>query len=667
MESKVEEYQEMFEEFEQLHKQIACIEEPVNDIRNEINDLKNEQKKDDYNNPDVIVSYMESYVDKCIAKEKDEIQNDVNEKILKISEHNESSKKNFEKIVKWLSRTKVEKYLHSIEIDYEKNLDVSQNKKDHEFTILTMLNTVLAFVFRFDFLRFIPKFFRVITGAGVWALFLVPKITSKVYEKCLINYEEKISKMVQYDYEAMSNQFTQDVKNLSVSSIIIVAMLIIGFNIIIYILTRYFAKKSLEDNKEMFLYIINSNELKQKMYNAGVKNYMEHTVADWKKEIEVIKQNGVSENFEENSLAALVKNALYENYNLLEKNIETCNTKIEEIYGKTEQLRQKLQKIISKLKQKEKEVDSLVADSDHNDGVLSPYVSTGYSQYTIKGVKELIYFKHNYKPILICYDDETVKDGERFRKNASRLIELFMSGFFQENYHAYINMWLVDFEGLYFPESRTKGLMKVVHTQQGVQQIFEELKKTRDCVDSLDDGRISTINPIRLKNRENPIKYNIVFFIGYDFLNVDREMSQLFIGGENFGFLPIIFIGKSVAQAMLKDDVATKAFSRVVEKARNNGQVYEYEGLISEFEIDMMVSNQKQFINERLCVNKIMSMDDFIKIAYGEGLDVNKILYLDTYQLSKDLYEAVKDIDYVKLFTVNNEIPEFVSKEVIHL
>ena len=217
MESKVEEYQEMFEEFEQLHEKIAHIEEPVNDIRNKIKDLKDEQKKDDYNNPDVIVSYMESYVDKCIAKEKDQIQNDVNEKVTKISEHNESNKKNFIKIEKWLSRTKVEKYLHSIEIDYDKNIDVLQNKKSKEFTILTILNTVFAFVFRFDFLRFIPKIFRVITGAFVWTLILVPKIKLHVYKKCFINYEEKISKMVHYNYEVMSNQFTQDVKNLSVT------------------------------------------------------------------------------------------------------------------------------------------------------------------------------------------------------------------------------------------------------------------------------------------------------------------------------------------------------------------------------------------------------------------------------------------------------------------
>ena len=189
----------------------------------------------------------------------------------------------------------------------------------------------------------------------------------------------------------------------------------------------------------------------------------------------------------------------------------------------------------------------------------------------------------------------------------ARLIELLMRGFFQENYYEYINMWLVDYEGLYFPESRTKGLMKVIHTQQGVQQLFDELKATRDTVDSLSDGRIRNINPSRLANRENPIKYNIVYFVGHDFTAVEREITQLFIGGENFGFLPIVFMKKTLAQSILQDDGSSKVFARVVEKMRDNNQIYEFEGLVSEFEYELMVSNQKRLLDEKLCVNKIHS------------------------------------------------------------
>ena len=125
---------------------------------------------------------------------------------------------------------------------------------------------------------------------------------------------------------------------------------------------------------------------------------------------------------------------------------------------------------------------------------------------------------------------------------------------------------------------------------------------------------------------------------------------------------------KSLAQSILQDDDSSKVFKRVLEKMRDNNQIYEFEGLVSEFEYELMVSNQKRLLDEKLCVNKILSMDEFIEIAESdEGTDINKVLYLDTYQLDKDVYDAVSDMDYVKLFTINGEIPEFVTKEVINL
>lgn len=668
MESKVKEYQQMYGEFEELYECVEKVEEPINEIKKEIAQLQGRQKKIDYNDSDIVIGYMETYINESIAKEKSNIQNEVNNKMSEITNPSGKVKKNFEKAVKWLSRSKADKCLRSGNINIESYISVKKAEKATQFNILTLLNTILAFVFRFDFLRFLPKALRVIAAVIFWAIFLIPKLLTNVFEKYQAIYDEKFSDLSDAEFQVLGDQFSKDFLISCVSSIVITAVVIIAINIVVYMLAKYFAKKFLLDNKAVCLTIIDPNGLKQKMYDTSVAEYMESTVAKWKEEIEWIKNNGLAENMGNDSLVTLVKNDLFCKYTALDEKINSCNEEIESIRKQGEQANTELQTMIPKMRDKEKEVDSLISDSNHNNAVLSPYVSTGYSQHTIYGVKELIYFKHNCKPMLICYGDETAKDGERFRKNAARLVELFMSGFFQENYHSYINMWLVDFEGMYFPESRTKGLMKVVRTQQGVQQMFDELKATRETVDSLEDGRISNINPARLANRENPIKYNIVYFVGYDFTTIDREVSQLFIGGENFGFLPIVFMKKSTAQAMINDDVSARAFSRVVEKMRDNNQIYEFEGLVSEFEYGLMVSNQKRQLDERLCVNKIMSMDDFIAmVEREEGFNVDGLLYLDTYQLREEVYEAIKEIDCIKLFTINGDIPEFITETVIKL
>lgn len=69
--------------------------------------------------------------------------------------------------------------------------------------------------------------------------------------------------------------------------------------------------------------------------------------------------------------------------------------------------------------------------------------------------------------------------------------------------------------------------------------------------DTLEDGRIRNINPARLARRENPIKYNIVYLRVMIFQQW-IEIAQLFIDGENFGFLPIIFMAKDTAQVLLR-------------------------------------------------------------------------------------------------------------------
>jgi len=667
MESKVREYQELHSQFEMLHKQVEQAENPIRDIEKEIKQIKSKQGKVNYNDPNVVIGYMETYIEESIAQEKESIKNDVNERMSAFSNPSSRAKKNFDKVVKWLSRKKVVNYLNSVDVDLEQDVWVEKADKAMEFNIAATVNTIFAYIFRFDFLKFAPKVVRIIASVIFWAIFLIPKLLGKVHNKFQVIYDNELAGLSQQEYEMLSDQFTKEFLGSCISSILITAILIVLINIGVYFAAKHMAKKYLADNKLVCLAFVDFNGLTKKMYDYSLNAYMEDTVAGWKTEIEMIKKDGLSEKPGADSLVIRVKNNLYEKYNALQEKIDNCEEKIRLIQEKNKKLYSEFQDIIPRLKAKEKEVDSLISDSKHNGAVLSPYVATGYSQNTVAGVKELVHFKHNYKPMLICYNDDTAKDGERYRKNVARLVELFMHGFFQENYYEYINMWLVDFEGLYFPENRTKGLMKVIRTQQGLQQMFEELKATREVVDSLADGRIANINPTRLENRENPIKYNIVYFVGHDFSAIEREISQLFIGGENFGFLPIVFMKKSLAQSLISEN-SSSAFSRVIEKMRDNSQIYEFEGLVSEFEFDLMVSDQKRLLDEKVCVNKIMSMDDFIDVASSdEGLNIDGVLYLDTYQLDKEVYEAVMDIEYVRFFTINGDIPGFIEKEVINL
>ena len=240
-----------------------------------------------------------------------------------------------------------------------------------------------------------------------------------------------------------------------------------------------------------------------------------------------------------------------------------------------------------------------------------------------------------------------------------------MNGFFGESSMDIIDMWLIDFEGLHFPASRTRGMMQVLRTQQELQNLYSKLEGTRNTVDSLADGRIATINPDKLRKRENPIKYNIVFFVGVDFASMDRETVQLFISGENFGFLPILFMRQSTTQNLLAEDNNTRTFSKVIKKIKESKQIYEYESILSEFEFELMVSNQKRQLDEKICVDSILSFKEFeAKVNSGEGISVSKNLYVDTYELSEGLYEFLLKYNFVKFFTINGEVPGFVMVDV---
>ena len=103
MESKVKEYQELYEGFEVLYEKVSNAEEPIRNIEKEINQYRSKQSKFDYNNPNIVVGYMETYVDESISKKKEQIKNEVNEKMSELANPSGRAKKNFDKAVKWLS------------------------------------------------------------------------------------------------------------------------------------------------------------------------------------------------------------------------------------------------------------------------------------------------------------------------------------------------------------------------------------------------------------------------------------------------------------------------------------------------------------------------------------------------------------------------------------
>lgn len=671
MESKVKEYRELYSEFEAQYTRVLEVEGSINDIEYEIGQIREVQQQVNYNDPGVVIGYMEEYVNDAVSKERETLWNEVIEEIEGVTKSENQIQKNLNIAYKWLTVKKLKQCAQETTKDYGQHILAKKAEKAVQLKMAHVLNILFSFVFRFDFLRFLPKALRITAGILFWAIFLIPKIVMNIYNRYNTYYMEHPSGIPKGQYEQTYEQIRElRIEKLIQSCIVAVvatAVLMVVLNILVYYMAKYLVKKYVTDNAIVYLAIVDPIALRKEMFDYRFSVYMNGTVARWNGEIAFIQQNGFDQNAGDNTLYVLIRNDLTIKYNVHEENIREREEKIANLQGEREYANALLWDMVPQLKQKETEVDSIVQDSNHNNAVLSPYVAAGYSQFCIYGVKRLLCFEHNYKPMMICYNDETIREGERFVKNAARLIELFMNGFYQENYYAYINMWLVDFEGLHFPESRTKGLMKVIRTQQELQELFCEIKSTRETVDSLADGLIYHINPDKLKQHENPIHYNIVYFIGNEFNAVDREISQLFIDGQNYGFLPIVFMNSSLVQVMLNDNGLSRIFSKVVAKMQKNQQIYGFEGLVSEFEYELMVSNQKRLLDEKVCVNRIISIKELRDIwDRGNNLEFDKILYVDTYELPEDIYNIL-NFNCVQLFTINDMVPEFIHVDVMKL
>lgn len=671
MESRVKEYQELYSKFEDVLAQSEEYKKPIEQIEAEKEKLRECQSQFDYTDANVVIANIEKYIDSGVKNKKAELQKEVQELMGELGDTNGKVNKNFAKVTKWLTKRKVDKLISNTEPDFSQGFNVNRAYSNTKFDVFSIINKILGFVFRFDFLVFFPKALRILASLIAWGIFLIPKIVTSVYKKFELKYKDYILGLGDEEYEQAVEIIKKELLQASVVRVLVIVGLIILVNLVIYYVTMYFAKEYLLKNRLVYMAVSDPQKLQKALYDYKLSDFMDSTVSDWKKEIEHIKRNGLETEPPKSAWTEPIRPAIVDElkkkYEELAAQISQKEEEIEQCYAKAEAAFKNTEEMIAELNSKENGVLGMIADGEHNNGVLSPYVALGFSNEENHGAKELVSFKHNYKPMLICYDEDTADNGERFRKNSAILIEKFMNGFFGESSMDIIDMWLVDFEGLHFPESRTRGMMKVIRTQQELQNLYSELENTRNTVDSLADGKIATINPDKLRKRENPIKYNIVFFVGVDFASMERETVQLFIGGENFGFLPILFMRQSIAHNILAEDNSTRTFSKVLKKIKDSKQVYGYEGILNEFEYELMVSNQKRQLDEKLCVNKIMSFKEFeVEATSGEGISLSgKSLYVDTYEISEELYETLLEYDFVRFFTINGDIPNFVTVDVI--
>ena len=663
MESKVQEYQILYSKFKKTYD---CAEEykaPIEPLKTEIEKLRQRQKEYDYTDPNTVIQYMESHVDREMKEKRQSLQKEVKNQMRELENPSDKVTKNFEKVTKWLTQKEADKIISQNKLNCDQEINMEKAEKITEFDLFSSANKLFGFIFRFNFLTCFPKILRVVAAILIWGIILVPKIINSTYKKFSLK-NGFYTPLTLEKYNAMLW--------VCITRVILLAGIILILNIAVYYATNYYAKNYMLKNQLIYMAVTEPSKLEKALYDYKFSVFINGTISDWRNEIEYIKKNGLPIEYQASEkvghISSDIVESLKKNYDKLNSDISKKETQIEDRTAKADGLIYDASHLIKELNSKEKEVIGLIGDSNHNNGVLSPYVALGFANEEFYFVKELISFQHNYKPMLICYGEESAQSSEKLRTNIAILIEKFMLGFFGENSMDIIDMFLVDFEGLHFPESRTRGMMKVIRTQRELQNLYIDLKSTRDLVNSLADGKIATINPDKLRKRENPIKYHIVFFTGTDFTSVDREIVQLFIEGENFGFIPILFMKQTMARDVLLENNSSRAFSKVIKKIKESEQIYGYEGIVHEFEYELIISNQKKNLEGKFCIKKLLSFQEFEDILNSdETISIDTFLYVDTNDISEDLYEYFLQYDFVEFFTLNGIIPDFVTVDVKRL
>lgn len=629
MKSKVREYVRLYNQFDLLYDKAIEAYNSIQDIKERITNLENEKAELDYNNTSIMISNMEQYHDDQIDVFDDQLVKDVNVLRGLISNPSSKTQTNYEITCKCIGRSKVYDFLTNTPIDFSQEIN-SNKAEESSLSSLSTVNSILSFIFRFNFISSIPKFARVVAGMVVWLIL----------------------------FELVNAPFW-------------LILLALVSNITIYIIMRNSAKEYLKTNHAICLGMISQQKV-IKQYNDYRNNQFRiNFLNPWKSEINNLRNNGLEgiDKNNPNSLYAIVKNELMRKYNDIENQIAKEKTSYDNLQMASNKVIEDIKEFAPSINSKETIVDDLVVDKEYNNGVLSPYVSLGFASRETFGIKELVYIEHDIKPVIITYSTQTYKNGDYFRKIVARIIEQLMKGFYEENYYDFINMVLVDFESLHFPHSRTNGLMKVVRGKDGFNELVSTVNQNRNEIDHLEDGKISTINPIRLKNKENIFKYNVSYFVGVDFSTIDREVLQLFIGGQHFGFVPFVFLQEETVNSLLDEKNATKLFSNVIKDANDNNRIYSLENLSMKFEYDVIVSERKDLILEKLSVNRLYSFDEFLnELENSDEFISDECIYIDVNDLTETTYEKLLQYEeqyHYRYFTIGGQLPEFMNKDII--
>lgn len=518
-------------------------------------------------------------------------------------------------------------------LDVSKKPDIEAAKKAQSLNVLLKINAALAAVFRFEFL------------------------SSKVHSKAL---RIAIACIV---WLVIGSAF----------SIMPWVLLCACANAAVLFALRSAAKKELLNHRAIWLAITDPKAFMANYFKAKMDLFRKETGTAWKEEVELAKAR--AEKGEELQGEGELYRSVKAN---LEKSFRECEHQADEYSRKSAKQVSvaraegaKAKELADAIAGLEPEVRSMILDPEHNEGVLSPFVAAGFSRTSVHGVSPLVVIEHRCKPVFISYERETARDGERFRKNVARMVELLMNSFLQENSYEVVDLWLVDLEtgGALFPESRTKGFMKVVRTQQDLRKLYDHLRESREVASRLENGRIESINPKRFANREKPLKYNVVFFFGADCGGMAKEDSQLFVGGSTFGFLPIVFMGEEEMEKAQEEKGGTKPFAAVIGKAKDNDLVFSFEKMVDQFEFGLAVSDNPDGVFGQ----KVISYEEFMRDFCGdEGIDVpgDGSVCFDVVGLTSSTYDLLESQSKKSWCFVSSqgETPEFLKdREVIDL
>ena len=258
MESKVQEYQALYSKFEEALDCAEVSKEPVKQLKTEIEQLRQRQQQYDYTDANIVIQYMESHIDNTVKEKKQNLQIEVKKQMQEITNTSDKVKKNFEKVTKWLNPKEIDKTISQNELDCSEGIDREKVKDNSEFDIFYLANKVFGFVFRFEFLAFLPKVLRVIAAIITWGIILVPKIVNGVYNKISLKNGFYTPLTVE-EYEKMIH--------VSITRVVLIVGIIIFLNLAIYCATKYFAKNYMQKNKLIYMAVTDPQKLEKAIYD----------------------------------------------------------------------------------------------------------------------------------------------------------------------------------------------------------------------------------------------------------------------------------------------------------------------------------------------------------------------------------------------------------------